>query len=117
MKKIAIILSLLCFISFLTITNFESIFAYNTNNISLNAQEKLSSVLSKEDALKLLQSMNPNLTYEYKGDETNFPVLKDKGLYGYVFLPDIDTDLGYFIDKNNSHIYYFHPSGYLELIK
>ena len=50
--------------------------------------------------------MNPNLTYEYKGDETNFPVLKDKGLYGYVFLPDIDTDLGYFIDKNNSHIYY-----------
>lgn len=117
MKKIAIILSLLCFISFLTITNFESIFAYNTNNISLNAQEKLSSVLSKEDALKLLQLMNPNLTYEYKGDETNFPVLKDKGLYGYVFLPDIDTDLGYFIDKNNSHIYYFHPSGYLELIK
>ena len=117
MKKIAIILSLLCLISFLTIINFESIFAYNTNNISLNAQEKLSSVLSKEDALKLLQLMNPNLTYEYKGDETNFPVLKDKGLYGYVFLPNIDTDLGYFIDKNNSHIYYFHPSGYLELIK
>lgn len=117
MKKIAIILSLLCFISFLTIINFESIFAYNTNNISLNAQEKLSSVLSKEDALKLLQSINPNLAYEYKGDETNFPALKDKGLYGYVFLPDIDTDLGYFIDKNNSHIYYFHPSGYLELIK
>ena len=117
MKKIAIILSLLCLISFLTITNFESIFAYNTNNISLNAQEKLSSVLSKEDALKLLQSINPNLAYEYKGDETNFPVLKDKGLYGYVFLPNIDTDLGYFIDKNNSHIYYFHPSGYLELIK
>lgn len=117
MKKISIILSLLCLISFLTITNFESIFAYNTNNISLNAQEKLSSVLSKEDALKLLQSINPNLAYEYKGDETNFPALKDKGLYGYVFLPDIDTDLGYFIDKNNSHIYYFHPSGYLELIK
>ena len=117
MKKIAIILSLLCLISFLTITNLESIFAYKPNNIDLNGQEKASSILSKEDALKLLQSINPNLAYEYKGDETNFPVLKDKGLYGYVFLPDIDTDLGYFIDKNNSHIYYFHPSGYLELIK
>ena len=70
-----------------------------------------------EDALKLLNEMNPNLTYEYKGDENTFTTLKDKSLSGYVFLPNIDTDLGYFVDKNTSSIYYFHPSGYLEKIK
>ena len=53
MKKISIILSLLCLISFLTIINIESIFAYKTNNIHLNNQEKATTVLSKEDALKL----------------------------------------------------------------
>lgn len=73
--------------------------------------------LTMEEALKLLMDMNPNLVYEYKGDENKFPVLKNKGLYGYVFLPKIDTDLGYFVDKNTSSIYYFHPSGYLEKIK
>lgn len=73
--------------------------------------------LNKDDALNMLNDMNPNLTYEYMGDENTFSTLKDKGLSGYVFLPNIDTDLGYFIDKNTHHIYYFHPSGYLELIK
>ncbi|MGL5754776.1 MAG: hypothetical protein ACRCYC_05580 [Paraclostridium sp.] len=73
--------------------------------------------LTKEDALKILMDMNPNLTYDYKGDENTFTSLKDKGLSGYVFLPNIDTDLGYFVDKNTSNVYYFHPSGYLEKIK
>src|SRR3712207_7931906 len=58
--------------------------------------------LTMEDALKLLNEMNPNLTYEYKGDENTFTTLKDKDLSGYVFLPNIDTDLGYFVDKNRS---------------
>lgn len=35
---------------------------------------------------------------------------------GYVFLSDIETDLGYFVDKNTGDVYYFHPSGYMELI-
>ena len=82
----------------------------NENNITVKS-------LTMEDALKLLNEMNPNLTYEYKGDENTFTTLKDKGLSGYVFLPNIDTDLGYFVDKNTSSIYYFHPSGYLEKIK
>lgn len=73
--------------------------------------------LTKEDALNLLLDMNPNLVYSYQGDENTFPALKEKGLSGYVFLPNIDTDLGYFVDKNTSNIYYFHPSGYLEKIK
>ncbi|CEN77997.1 hypothetical protein [Paraclostridium sordellii] len=90
------------------ITNKEN--PSNENNITAKS-------LTMEDALKLLNEMNPNLTYEYKGDENTFTTLKDKGLSGYVFLPNIDTDLGYFVDKNTSSIYYFHPSGYLEKIK
>ncbi len=74
-------------------------------------------ILTKEDALNLLLDMNPNLVYAYQGDENTFPALKEKGLSGYVFLPNVDTDLGYFVDKNTSSIYYFHPSGYLEKIK
>lgn len=77
----------------------------------------ISKTLTIDDALKILMDMNPNLVYEYKGDENTFTVLKDKGLSGYVFLPNIDTDLGYFVDKNTSNVYYFHPSGYLEKIK
>lgn len=90
------------------VTNKEN--PSNENNITVKS-------LTMEDALKLLNEMNPNLTYEYKGDENTFTTLKDKGLSGYVFLPNIDTDLGYFVDKNTSSIYYFHPSGYLEKIK
>ena len=75
MKKIAIILSLLCLISFLTITNLESIFAYKPNNIDLNDQEKASSVLSKEDALKLLQSINPAFSREYKKSFLFIPII------------------------------------------
>ena len=42
-------------------------------------------------------------------------LLKEKGLEGYVFLMDADTDLGMFVNKDDAKIYYFHPSGYLEL--
>ncbi|CEQ11712.1 Uncharacterised protein [[Clostridium] sordellii] len=90
------------------VTNKEN--PSNENNVTVKS-------LTMEDALKLLNEMNPNLTYEYKGDENTFTTLKDKSLSGYVFLPNIDTDLGYFVDKNTSSIYYFHPSGYLEKIK
>jgi hypothetical protein len=88
-----------------------------SEEVSSTDQTNVSKALTMEDALKLLKNMNPNLVYEYQGDENTFPVLKDKGLSGYVFLPNVDTDLGYFVDKNTSSIYYFHPSGYLEKIK
>ena len=77
----------------------------------------LAKALTKDDALNLLLDINPNLVYSYQGDENTFPVLKNKGFSGYVFLPNADTDLGYFVDKNTSSIYYFHPSGYLEKIR
>ncbi|WP_250673227.1 hypothetical protein LZ906_005890 [Paraclostridium ghonii] len=82
-----------------------------------NKEDSVAKTLTKDDALKLLLDMNPNLVYAYQGDENTFSALKNKGLSGYVFLPNVDTDLGYFVDKNTSSIYYFHPSGYLEKIK
>lgn len=82
-----------------------------------NDKSNVAKALSRDDALNLLLDMNPNLVYTYQGDENTFPVLKSKGLSGYVFLPNVDTDLGYFVDKNTSSIYYFHPSGYLEKIR
>ena len=74
-------------------------------------------VLSKEEAEKILLNINPELEYLYQGDENNFSTLKEKNLTGYVFLPNVDGDIGYFIDKTNSDVYFFHPSGYLELVK
>lgn len=88
-----------------------------SDEVNKNENTNVAKTLSKDDALNLLLNMNPNLVYAYQGDENTFPVLKDKGLSGYVFLPNIDTDLGYFVDKNTSSIYYFHPSGYLEKIR
>ena len=88
-----------------------------SDEVNKNENTNVAKTLSKDDALNLLLNMNPNLVYAYQGDENTFPVLKDKGLSGYVFLPNVDTDLGYFVDKNTSSIYYFHPSGYLEKIK
>ncbi|WP_170074421.1 hypothetical protein [Paraclostridium dentum] len=88
-----------------------------SDEVNKNENTNVAKTLSKDDALNLLLNMNPNLVYAYQGDENTFPVLKDKGLSGYVFLPNVDTDLGYFVDKNTSSIYYFHPSGYLEKIR
>lgn len=58
-----------------------------------------------------------DLTYTYQGDENTFKAIKDKGMRGYVFLPNADTDLAYLVDKDNGNIYYFHPSGYFELLQ
>lgn len=72
--------------------------------------------LNLEQSKELLKMRNPNVEYIYQGDENTFEVLKEKNLSGYVFLPNVDGDLGYFVDKNTTNIYYFHPSGYLDLI-
>ena len=82
-----------------------------------NTDEEEKQVLSKEEAEQLLVNINPELEYLYQGDENNFSALKERNLTGYVFLPNVDGDIGYFIDKTNSDVYFFHPSGYLELVK
>ena len=73
--------------------------------------------LTQEQAKELLIKYNNKVDYIYQGTEDNFEALKSKNLHGYVFLPDADTDIGYYVDKESSQIYYFHPSGYLELVK
>ena len=69
-------------------------------------------MLTQADAEKLLINNNNKVNYIFKGTSDNFKSLQEKGLKGYIFLPDVDTDMGYFVDENTSHIYYFHPSGY-----
>ena len=51
------------------------------------------------------------------GDENTYACIKEKGIQGYVFLPQCDGDMAYLVDKNSGHIYFFHPSGYFELLK
>lgn len=73
--------------------------------------------LTVEDAKELLKQYNSNVDYIYQGDETMFKeVLQDKGYKGYLFLPNVDGDIGFFVDKSNGDIYKFHPSGYMEKI-
>ncbi len=76
---------------------------------------KVIDVLSQQQAKELLQMYKKDANFAYQGDENTFNVIAQRGLSGYVFLPDYDTDLGFFVDKNTANIYYFHPSGYLEL--
>ena len=126
MKKSIIALSILL-TGILTISPVT--FAQNKANINykqinqnvINNQEEvninINNTITKEEAKELLKLKNPNRQYLYQGDENTFTVLKEKGLSGYVFLPDVEGDMGYFVDKTTQNIYYFHPSGYLELIK
>lgn len=126
MKKSIIALSILL-TGILTISPVT--FAQNKANINykqinqnvINNQEEvnidINNTITKEQAKELLKLKNPNIQYLYQGDENTFTVLKEKGLSGYVFLPDVEGDMGYFVDKTTQNIYYFHPSGYLELIK
>lgn len=110
MKKLIIVLCVLC--SSLFFTNPIDKLTYANNN-KINQQNEL----TIEQAKELLLKYNNKVDYIYQGDASNFEYLKSKNLQGYVFLPDVDTDIGYFVDKQNSNIYFFHPSGYLELAK
>ena len=58
-----------------------------------------------------------DFTYTYQGDENTFDAIKEKGIRGYVFLPNLETDMAYLVDKDNGNIYFFHPSGYFELLQ
>ncbi|MGL6104823.1 hypothetical protein [Romboutsia sp.] len=116
MKKAIITLSILCGGLLLTTPSYNTIFAQGTNqNLNNNVKVEVVNQLNKEQAKEILVNHNSDINYIYQGDEGNFEALKQKGLNGYVFLPDVETDLGFFVDKNTSSVYYFHPSGYLEL--
>ena len=78
--------------------------------------------MSKEEAEAVLNKYikeveEGDFTYTYQGDENTFEEIKEKGIRGYVFLPNVDTDLAYLVDKDSGNIYYFHPSGYFEKLQ
>ena len=118
MKKAIITLSLIC-VGLLATSNIgDTVFAHDTTkniNKTNNVEVQVINKLNKEEAEELLSMYNPNVKYIYQGTENDFAALKEKGLEGYVFLMDADTDLGMFVNKDDAKIYYFHPSGYLEL--
>lgn len=74
--------------------------------------------LTQSQALQLVKAYEPGVAgYDYMGDENTYTCIKEKGIQGYVFLPQCDGDMAYLVDKNSGHIYFFHPSGYFELLK
>lgn len=66
--------------------------------------------------MQLLIYNNSQVTYLYQEDENEFIALSKENLTGYIFLPDVETKIKYFVSKKTHKIYYFHPSGYLELV-
>ena len=73
--------------------------------------------LTKAEALQLVKDFEPSLDYDYMGDENTYECIKENGIKGYVFLPQCEGDMAYLVDKETGHIYFFHPSGYFELLK
>lgn len=123
MKKAIITLSILC--GGLLIANpmnnesFAEDKLNEINKIEINVEESGAQVvqtLNQEQAQNVLKIYNSDIEYSFQGDENTFEALKEKGLEGYVFLGNIEGDLGYFVEKDTADIYYFHPSGYLEKI-
>lgn len=111
MKKLVVFLFILC--SCLLLINPIKNMSHANDNKKIHQQAEL----TLEQAKELLIKYNNKVDYIYQGDANNFEYLKSKKLQGYVFLPNVDTDIGYFVDKQNFKIYFFHPSGYLELAK
>ncbi|HSQ87593.1 hypothetical protein [Romboutsia sp.] len=112
MKKAIMASFILCTCLFLTKPVSQLIFAQPSyDNISIDHKQ-----LTQEEAKELLLKYNDKVDYIYQGDASQFEALKSKNLQGYVFLPNVETDIGYFVDKNTCNIYFFHPSGYLELV-
>ena len=84
-------------------------------------KEEVQSGMTKSEAEAVLNKYikdveKVDFTYTYQGDENTFETMKEKGIRGYVFLPNIETDMAYLVDKDTGSIYFFHPSGYLELL-
>lgn len=108
MKKVIIILCILCSGLFFTKPVQQFIFA--------EASTLEQTTLTQEQAKEILINYNNKVNYIYQGDASQFDALKNKNLSGYVFLPDVPGDIGFFVNEKTSEIYFFHPSGYLELV-
>lgn len=85
-------------------------------------KEEVQSTMTKAEAEEILNKYikdveKSDFTYTYKGDENTFDTMKENKINGYVFLPNIETDMAYLVDKDSGSIYFFHPSGYFELLE
>ena len=85
-------------------------------------KEEVQTGMTKSEAEAVLNKYikeveKADFTYTYQGDENTFEAMQEKGIRGYVFLPNIETDMAYLVDKDNGSIYFFHPSGYFELLQ
>ncbi|WP_300277039.1 hypothetical protein [Peptacetobacter sp.] len=74
-------------------------------------------LISKKEALNILKKMDNSVEYIFMGTEKDFDALSSKKLKGFVFLPDEEGDMGYFVNSKNRQVFYFHPSGYMERIQ
>ena len=62
--------------------------------------------LTQSQALQLVKAYEPGVAgYDYMGDENTYACIKEKGIQGYVFLPQCDGDMAYLVDKNLSLIH------------
>lgn len=95
-----------------TQTEEETTFAEVEDKIGMSKSEA-EAILNKY----IKEVEKADFTYTYQGDENTFEAIKEKGIRGYVFLPNVDTDLAYLVDKDSGNIYYFHPSGYFEKLQ
>ena len=95
-----------------TQTEEETTFAEVENKTGMSKSEA-EAILNKY----IKEVEEADFTYTYQGDENTFEAIKEKGIRGYVFLPNVDTDLAYLVDKDSGNIYYFHPSGYFEKLQ
>ena len=96
--------------------------AYETVVKDDKDKEEVQSGMTKSEAEAVLNKYikdveKADFTYTYQGDENTFEAMKEKGIRGYVFLPNLETDMAYLVDKDNGSIYFFHPSGYFELLQ
>ena len=87
-----------------------------------NKEEQEDTGMTKSQAEQILDKYieeveQSDFTYTYQGDENTFDAIKEKGIKGYVFLPNLETDMAYLVDKYNGSIFFFHPSGYFELLQ
>lgn len=118
-KAIISIISVLC-VGLMIVGPIKA-YATNLNDENVNVIEavdtKEKQELTKEEALQLVKDFEPTLEYDYMGDENTYECIKENEMKGYVFLPQCEGDMAYLVDKETSEIYFFHPSGYFELLK
>lgn len=115
----AIIMAFLM-VTMISFANTDGVFAARVKSkpsVKITTLTSKNNYINKEQALSILKKKEKNKTFIYMGTEKDFEYLSESKQKGYVFLPDEEGDIGYFVNRINKKVYYFHPSGYMELMK